>query len=599
MSDLRKKSSLGGGRRQSRRFIVCFTIIVLLLGCYMALDKNIFLGDDHAYHLLRIESIARNIQDGYFSSRIHNMALNGYGYGSGLFYPDLFLYIPAFLRVLGLRMAYAYGIFVVLISLLTGLSMYYACRHISKSRYAGLCAMAAYVLCQYRLHNLYARMAMGEYLAFIFAPLVMCGLYNLFYEKFDNPFWLMLGFWGLMYTHTISLAMFGVIAVVAALFHIRVFVKDPLRLLRLLAAAVVTLLASASAWVPILEQLLTGGEFQVKYPWTWVNDNTVGLNCVFSYKGLGVGIALIFAYTLRLFCRRSGPRTDQLKTADRYLVGAAVLIFMTGQFFPWKWFRETPVNTLQFPWRLFFPISVMLALAGAILLNKLVKTRRSRTAALLAVVMVCGTAAILFQNNLGTDRYQNVSKSYFEEDINRTFIYGGTEWLPAGTNQGVPEDRSLFVPYASSERVPEIKVERKGNVTAFQVNWALAKDQVVKVPLLYYKGYTAACTSKDGTVTQLEVVKGDNNFVNVILPARVTGEIKVVYSGTTLMHVADITTWVVCGLVLLWLIFRNRKRLIRRFGLKRRLFAGKSEARVSMVSAADTGSRDETPPADG
>lgn len=565
---LSNRSKLKSGRKQSRRFMVCFTLVVLFVGCYMLLDKQLLLGHDYAYHLLRIESIARNIEDGYFSSRIHNMALNGYGYGSGLFYPDLFLYFPAVLRVLGLRMEYAYGLFVMVISLLTGLSMYYSCRHISKSRYAGLCAMAMYVLCQYRLHNLYTRMAVGEYLAFIFAPLVICGLYNLFYEGFDNPFWLILGFWGLMYTHTISLAIFGILAVIASLCHIKVFVKNPRLLLKVLLAAVITLLASASVWVPILEQMFTGGEFQVKYPWTHVSDNMVGFNNIISYKGLGVGIALLLAYSLRLFIRRRRNTLLPVRVADHYLVAAAILMVMVSQFFPWKWFDDTPVNTLQFPWRLFFPISVFLAIAGAVLLHQLVKGRKARSAALFAVVAVCSAAAIVMQGNI-TEPRSSIPKDYFEADINRTFIYGGMEWLPAGTDQGNEEDRSRFVPYASTDRVPQIQVERKGNVTTFEVNWAQAVDQTVKVPLLYYKGYTATCTSRDGTVTELEVVRGENNFVNLILPARVTGKIQVVYSGTTLMHIADITTWVMCALILLWLVYRYRKPLFRWFRRRR------------------------------
>lgn len=601
MRDLRKSAGRGSGHRQSRRFIVCFTLVVLFMGCYLLLDKQLLLGHDQAYHLLRIESIARNIKDGYFSSRIHNLALNGYGYGSGLFYPDLFLYIPALLRVLGLRMEYAYGIFVILVSLLTALSMYYACRHIAKSRYAGLCAMALYVLCQYRLHNVHTRMAVGEYLAFIFAPLVICGLYNLFYEGFDNPFWLMLGFWGLMYTHTISLAIFGIIAVVAAVCHIHVFVNKPKLLLKVLLAAVVTLLASASAWVPVLEQLLTGGEFQVKYPWTHVRDNAVGFNNIISYKELGIGLALLLTYSLRLFVRRRQPKLRQLQIADHYLVAGAVLMFVSSQFFPWKWkeLNETLINALQFPWRLFFPISVFLSLAGALLVNHIFKGRKARSAALFGVVALCSIAAILYQGNIAQSR-SSIPNDYFDTDINRTFIYGGAEWLPAGTDQGNAEDRSLFTPYASTERVPEIKVERKGNVTTFQVNWALAKDQTVKVPLLYYKGYTATCTSKDGTVTDLQVVRGDNNFVNVILPARVTGEIKVIYSGTTLMHIADVTTWVMVGLILLWLILRNRKLLARRFRLDNRPVLAENKAQVSADAAeGPLPSQKETPPPEG
>lgn len=99
MSALRHRS--GSGRGYSRRFIVCFTLVVLFVSCYLFLDKQLLLGHDQSYHLLRIESIARNLKDGYFSSRIHNLAFNGYGYGSGLFYPDLFLYIPATLRAVG------------------------------------------------------------------------------------------------------------------------------------------------------------------------------------------------------------------------------------------------------------------------------------------------------------------------------------------------------------------------------------------------------------------------------------------------------------------------------------------------------------------
>ena len=58
-------------------------------------------GSDLRYHLTRITGIADGLKGGSGIVSIYPEALKGYGYASPLFYPDLFMYFPAFLVYLG------------------------------------------------------------------------------------------------------------------------------------------------------------------------------------------------------------------------------------------------------------------------------------------------------------------------------------------------------------------------------------------------------------------------------------------------------------------------------------------------------------------
>ena len=74
--------------------------LLLLLVCTLIISQPCFgmqfaSGDDTIFHMNRIEGIKEGLLAGQFPVRIHGYQLNGYGFASGIFYPDIFLYFPA------------------------------------------------------------------------------------------------------------------------------------------------------------------------------------------------------------------------------------------------------------------------------------------------------------------------------------------------------------------------------------------------------------------------------------------------------------------------------------------------------------------------
>ena len=74
-----------------------FLIALGLFSSYPLYTFYLQYGHDLLFHLFRIDGIADGLQSGQFPVRLYGNDLNGYGYGVSMFYPELFLYVPALL----------------------------------------------------------------------------------------------------------------------------------------------------------------------------------------------------------------------------------------------------------------------------------------------------------------------------------------------------------------------------------------------------------------------------------------------------------------------------------------------------------------------
>ena len=215
--DLKEK---GYNRRERMEWLVIM-LVVSLLCMIPCMEKLLPQGDDMTFHILRIESVYHAIKTGQgFPAYIYDKLLEGYGYGAGIFYPDILLLPAILLRFMGLSPAGAMKGYIFLLLLLTCYTSYRAGKVIGKNHFVGLVTMVLYTMGHYHLEDIYRRSAMGEVVAMAFIPLVFLALYDYTEREERRKGLLCLVFSGLLLCHTISFVLCVGIAVVWVLLRI-------------------------------------------------------------------------------------------------------------------------------------------------------------------------------------------------------------------------------------------------------------------------------------------------------------------------------------------------------------------------------------------
>lgn len=528
---------------RNKKNVIVFLIMITLISSFtLFIIPNMSRGHDLAFHLSRISAIKDNLRSGIIGGLIYPNYLGGYGYGNPLFYSDFFLYIPAFLSYLGLNVITSYKIFLLIVSFVSVLSMYVCVKGISNNKKSAIISAIIYGFSSYRLIDMFTRAALGETLAFAFAPLVIYGIYEIIYGNPKKYYILIIGMSGLILSHLISTYLIGILLVILCLVNIKRFMQEKNRIGYLGLAALITFLLTSFYLLPMLEQMLSGEfVFNNLNETSKLLDRSLPIWSIFIEfpnhilrelwipTGLGLGFLVVIYYFIKNY-----------KTSSRFVkicfILSIILLLCSTNLFPWNLFQGV-LSPIQFPWRLYFIIVLLLSIGGGLLFNEIkldfYKIFNKIFLIFLIPVLVVGILNFCEPNIKEVGAYEISFGEYMPIEANKDYILNRGDVITS------------TIPLEHTFKRDGLKLE-----IDFSNNEGFNS---LELPLIYYKGYQAII---NGEVTN--TYKTSNGLVGIDIDNIESGEIYIYYRGTTLQMGSRLISFVTLMILLLVMSIKKR-----------------------------------------
>lgn len=520
---------------------ICFLITYFYLASYLYPINRPLKGHDASFHYLRVEAVKYNIENHNLFSGIDYLFFGGAGY-AGFAYPEFFLYIPAFLRILGMGIGESMTVFISLCNLLSYFFMFIFLKNISKSPICGTIGAVLYVLNTFRIDNIITRFALGEILAGVFWPLILYGLYDFIFDEFKKPYIIGIGFVGMVLSHTISTALALGLCVVVSIVFIKRILKTRGKLPKLLITAGCVVMVTAYYWIPLLE-LLFSCEMAVKESKYHTLDHAVPFVGLFKetmHNGIaGMKFPIFLLCIPRVFLTGDSPISKMylqdedtkknkniLVAADVFMVIGIIMAVMSTTVAPWG-FLSKFLDFMQFPWRFFAPASILLITAGTIYLFYIAEFTKVSKIAMVLLTTVAVLIAYVHTEIAKVEHNKPYNTTYYN-DVEKTYTVGAGEWLPRAAQANwkkVIRDMRENVVLSNNQKIP---CERKNGTLKFVLDSNENVD-FARLPYIWYKGYRAA----DENGNSLNVTMSEDGLVQVDLRGAV-GKITVEHKPTFL-----------------------------------------------------------------
>lgn len=534
-------------------------------------------GLDLNFHLTRIEGIKEALLSGQFPVRIQEPWYEGAGYPVSVMYGDLFLYFPAVLRILGASLPCALNAFRVALNLACAGFSYYTFKRIFHSAGIGLLGSGVYTLCLYRFTNLINRAAFGEAISTAFFPLVLLGLYLIYFEQETDRrgwLWLCLGLSGMINSHILSCEMAAGVIVLWALFFLRRTFRAS-TLLQFVKAGAATLGLNLWFLLPFLDysrlpfQVFTRGTVSLDSSRLFLpqvfgmfpnvsgyeQNASLGYQTELGYSLGGAMLIGVFAllYALYLFWgeKRTEEETRVLRLGVTSLAMSAVILAAATGLFPLDFFQSLSpllarvISVLQVLSRLLSPLSLTLTLAACCAFWLLRQKKAAGRQLLAAGVCLCSVVSAFYYYDEVLSRSWNAYRVY---DVSQLLVYQNHN------NEYLYEDANLAtlrtaVTHSEDEGVRIDEVSRDGlSLTIRCANTADVPGRVV-TPLLHYPYYRAVDTA---TGEELPLGAAVDRYLQVELPAGYDGEVAVFFREPAHWRLAEaVSLLTAAGLLLL------------------------------------------------
>lgn len=564
-------------RPSTSLFLWIATAVLFVAAIVPTLLKYMPVGHDVIYHCMRLLNIAEEMRHGNPFPTIYTYALNGMGYGAPLFYSDLFLYPFALLNALGVSIYWTFKILQASLLVMSFVSMYWVGKALFKDCVQAQVTALAYSFSFYSLMDIYYRAAIGECFTFVFLPVVYLGYYRITHDREDCWWILALGMLGILLSHTLSVILAMIFLIVLILFDFKYWIRHLSHIRYMVYAALLCIGLGCYFWLPMLEQL-TQLSFRLNLDVT----NAQGRFWSSMYNPLRLLATPIISAIVKpnepvAFVRLTGTVgylaimvglaaswKNRRRSVCLMMVVSLVFVWLSGRYSPTQLLAETPLATLQFPWRILLCATMALALFIGMSMASIRSTRWKN----IFIGLVVVSAATSIYCNFPSDqysamveyaaRYDHTFESFFDFHMNKNEVSDG-QYLPDDLEYVMAGNLYAYYPPEFEARTSDDAVEfslsrddQNHLVCTFSGNPGGA---TIDVPVILYIGYTAELS--DGT--PLEVSRGDSGMVRVSLGDHASGEFILRYEGTTIQKVSGGVTIVTLAAFAALMLLRRRK----------------------------------------
>lgn len=533
-------------------------LIIAAIFCIPFYKTTIHGGSDFTFHISRIKGITDGLKSHNFPVYIYPYANNGYGYGSPLFYCDLFLLFPAVLYLFGLPIIISYKIFVSLLVVMLCYSANYLFRYIFKNRYiVSLICTIMYCLSNINFIYFHLSTGLGNMIASVFLPLLWLSWYKFLLKKIDC--WLLLGtsFSLILLSHvltfTLSVFFFGLFLIIS----FKSLNKK--RIITVIKAMLLAICLSSFFLFPMIEQLLSQ-----KF---WVSFLKDSLNLMFlknsqtsiinlfgdwlfnghieklrdmeydCYLGvfLTAGIIILYIYNRFILMRNDNQ------------INILFLILMVGLFLNTNiipLYKISILRNIQFIWRLYIILMPLGVYLFGLLISEIDVLKISKILlVIISLFYMANTIKIdisIFNDDTEVFDYTEyddlIAQGYNELNDTHDFnVYelGQGEYLPY-TNDYQYNQESTNIIYNHGEDAVWW-FERNGTTITFSTDFDY--DTALDMPLSWYKGYYYQ-ELDDGNILYTKEC-GYNEYSKRVEIDALSGHhnYKVYYKGTTIQKI--------------------------------------------------------------
>ena len=482
-------------------------------------------GQDGIFHLARLENLKSALEAGQFPARVGGFSYNGFGAATSVFYPDVFLYPFAWMRMGGASPDCAFNVLLVMIHIGSCASMYLAADRMMKDQDAAACSAIFYTLTLYRISNVYNRVALGEALAMVFLPLFFCGLWEAVQGK-GNGVLLGVSASCIFLSHMISSLLCALAAAIFCLFSLRKWTRNGGWRCVLKAVGLAGALCLFQI-VPLMTYSLQGiGAGSLLRD---VSDGVRDPGSILLMSGnTTLGILPVAYGSLALAETLKEERREQKAPAALLLKTAFVCLLLVVWKLPWQAMAKVSrgvTNYVQYPWRLIGFGAALLALAGG---WGILRAVGRRYAVCLALVF-----ALLFAWPQVKRTYESGRKLRMGENVSAALGY--MEYMLPEAKISTTDDQGTY----PSEGITLQGLNKAGTSVTAEIR--ADQDGEISFPLFAFDGYEAKADGKT-----LAVTKGKEGRMLVHIPAGIQGTLQIRYKGKWFWRISDalsLCTW--------------------------------------------------------